>query len=432
MKSKSWSLNILNRSYCLKMLSSFRYRLYPDEETEERLRDTLSLCCYLYNSSLAERKRWYQETGRGLHYGEQANALPAFKKANPAFSDVHSQVLQNVLKRLERSFENFFEGRARYPRPKKESRWRSLTYPQANHLWVRRNSLVLPKVGKVRMVKHRPLKGEVKTVTVLRTNAEKWYAMITVERKDIDKKKEPKTAVGIDLGLIDFAYLSDGTHVENPKFIEKHDKRIVKAQRTLSQRVRGRRNKWRARLTLSRRWDDYNNQKADWQWKLARSIVDKFDIVGYENLQVANMVKNHHLARAIQDAAWSGFTQRLTHAAAMAGSLTVGVDPKYSTQECPKCGSRLRMALSERTHSCPSCGWRGQRDFASSLVIRTRALEALGMGMPEVTPMEKGPPPAAEMFAVGKPCRGSGKQILTSRTNLERGDSGAGSLPLQG
>ena len=258
--------------------------------------------------------------------------------------------------------------------------------------------------------------------------------MITVERKDIDQKKEPKTAVGIDLGLIDYAYLSDGTHVENPKFIDRHDKRIVKAQRILSRRVKGSRNRWRARVTLSRRWDDYTNQKDDWQWKLANSIVSRFDMIGYENLQVENMVKSHHLARAIQDAAWSGFTQRLTHVAAMAGSLVVGVDPRYSTMECPECGSRIRMALSERTHICPSCGLRGPRDFASSLVIRARALEALGMGMPEVTPMETVPPPAAAMMvAVGEPCRGSGKQVPTPRTEALGGlDSGAGSLPLQG
>jgi putative transposase len=212
------------------MLSAFRYRLYPDDGTEERLRGALAVCCYLYNRSLAERKRHYEETGRGLHYNDQADALPAFKKDNPAFSDVHSQVLQNVLKRLERSFANFFEGRARYPKFK-ESRWRSLTYPQANALWVRRNSVVLPKVGMVRMVKHRPLKGEVKTITVLRTNAEEWYALITVERRGVQpkEKKEMKTAVGIDLSLIDYAYLSDGTHVESPRFIEKHDRRLVKA-----------------------------------------------------------------------------------------------------------------------------------------------------------------------------------------------------------
>ncbi len=414
-----------------KMLSGLRYRLYPDEETAEKLRNALSLCCYLYNKSLSERKQHYEETGLGLHYKDQANVLPAFKEENPAFSEVHSQVLQNVLKRLEKSFANFFEGRAKYPKFKNESRWRSLTYPQANPLWVRRNSLVLPKVGKVRMMKHRPLKGNLKTVTILRTNTEEWYAAFTMERKDVEPKKELKTAVGIDLGLIDYAYLSDGTHVENPRFIDRHDRRIVKAQRILTRRVNGSANRWRARVTLSKRWDDYTNQKDDWQWKLANSIVSRFDVIGYENLQVANMVKNHHLAGAIQDAAWSGFTQRLTHVAVMAGSLAVGVDPRYSTQECPACGSRITMALSERTHACPSCGWRGQRDFASSLVMRMRALEALGMGMPEVTPMETGPTPAAAM-AVGEPCRGSGKQVVAPVTNLERGDSGAGSLSLQG
>ncbi|MDV3278749.1 MAG: transposase [Nitrososphaerales archaeon] len=414
------------------MFSALRYRLYPDEDTRERLGSTLALCCYLYNESLAERKRRYKETGHGLYYNEQANALPAFKKENPAFTDVHSQVLQNVLKRLERSFKNFFDGRAGYPKPKNESKWRSLTYPQASPSWVRRNSIVLPKIGKVRVVKQRPVKGEVKTVTVLRTSVEEWYAVITVKRSNTDQKKEPKTAVGIDLGLTDYAHLSDGTRVENPRFIMQHDKRIVKAQRILSRRVKGSRNRWRARVTLSRRWDDYTNQKDDWQWKLAHSIVDRFDIIGYENLQVNNMVKNHRLAKAIQDASWSGFTQRLTDVAVMAGSLAVGVDPRYSTQECPECGSRIRMALSERTHICPSCGFRGQRDFASSLVIRKRALEALGLGMPEVTPMEMGPTPAA-MTAMGEPCRGSGKQIPTPPTKALDGlDSGAGSLPLKG
>ncbi len=377
------------------MLLALRYRLYPDEQTQERLRNTLSLCCHLYNKSLSERKRHYDETGLGLHYREQADALPAFKEENPAFSEVHSQVLQNVLKRVERSFENFFVGRARYPKFKNESRWRSFTYPQANADWVKPNSLVLPKVGKVRMVKHRPLKGDVKTITILRTNTEEWYAVFTVERREVVPKKELKTAVGIDLGLVDYAYLSDGTHVENPKFVEKHDRRIVRAQRILSRKMKGSGNRWKTRVVLSKRWNDYTNQKDDWQWKLANSIVSRFDVIGYENLQVANMLKNHHLARAIQDAAWSGFTQRLTHAAAMAGGLAVGVDARYSTMECPECGSRTRMALSQRTHVCPSCGFRGSRDFASSLVIRTRALEALGMGMPEVTPMEKGPTPAA-------------------------------------
>ncbi len=413
----------------MKVLSTFKYRLYPEGRTEERLRNAMALCCFLYNRSLVERKQHYEDTGRGLTYTDQANALPAFKEENNAFSDVHSQVLQNVLMRLQWSFESFFEGRAKYPKPKKESKWRSLTYPQAKPTWVRRNSLILPKVGKVRMVKHRPIKGKVKTVTVLRTRSEEWYAVITTAKGRAQSKKEPRTAVGIDLGLINYAYLSDGTHIENPKFIKTHERRIVKAQKILSRRRGKSRNRWKVRVTLSKRWNDYTNQKTDWQWKLAHSIAQRFDAIGYERLQVKNMVRNHNLARAIQDAAWSGFIQRLTHSAVMAGSLAVGVDPSYSTQECPECGSRIKMALSERTHVCPSRGWTGPRDFASSLVIKSRALEALGMGMPEVTPMETGPPPAVST-AAGEPRHGSGKQVPTSPTKALDGlDSGAGSLP---
>jgi putative transposase len=118
--------------------------------------------------------------------------------------------------------------------------------------------------------------------------------VITVERKEgVESKKQPKTVVGIDLGLMDYAYLSDGTHVENPRFIERHDGRIVKAQKVVSRRMNGGSNRWRARVTLSRRWDSYTSQKQDWQWKLAHSIVDRFDVIGYERLQVGNMMKNH-------------------------------------------------------------------------------------------------------------------------------------------
>jgi len=176
---------------------------------------------------------------------------------------VHSQVLQNVLKRLDTSFVNFFEGRTKYPHTKNYVS--SITYPQASPKWIYKNSITLPKVGRVRMVKHREVGGKVKTVTVKKYKNGEWYAIIAVEMKEPKTiaPKEIKNPVGAYSGLTDFIYLSDGLHVENPKLIKKHERRIKKAQKALSRKKKGSKNRKKAKLLLAERWQDYNNAKDD-------------------------------------------------------------------------------------------------------------------------------------------------------------------------
>ncbi|MFP3283736.1 MAG: transposase, partial [Nitrososphaeria archaeon] len=254
--------------------------------------------------------------------------------------------------------------------------------------WIRRNSITLPKIGRLRMVKHREVKGRVKTVTVKRYRNGEWYAIIAVETKgpEIKEPGEIRNPVGADSGLIDFIYLSDGSRVENPKFLKRHWRRIRRAQKVLSRKEKGSRNRKKARLLLAGRWQDYNNVKDDWQWNLAKALVDRYDLIAYEDLRVSNMMRNHNLARAIQDASWSGFWDKVEWKAKRKGTLTVAVDPEYSTQECPVCHTKHEVALSERTFVCPSCGYTAQRDLKASVIILQRAL--VGMGMPEFTPVE--------------------------------------------
>ena len=340
--------------------------------------------------------------------------------------------MQNVLKRLDRSYINFFEGRGRHPKSKKESGYRSFTYPQATAEMIGKNSIILQKIGRIRMIKHRPVKGLMKTVTIVKTKALEWYAVVTTEMRGRKTILEPKNPAGIDLGLDDYIYVSDGTHVDNPRFMKQHGKRILKAQKILGGRVKGSGNRWRANVIFARRWNDYNNAKTDWQWKLARTLTSRFDMIGYEKLRVTNMMKNHKLAKAIQEVAWSGFTTKVAHVASRTGHLIVGVDPRYSTQECPSCHSRMKMSLSERIHACKSCGLVAPRDLSAALIVKQRAIRQLGMDVPEITPMEMRPTPAVAIASAGEPCRGSGKQVPPQQTNLEREDSGAGSVPLAG
>ena len=172
----------------------------------------------------------------------------------------------------------------------------------------------------------------------------------------------------------------------------------------------------------------WSTTKDDWQWNTAKALVDRYDLIAYEDLRVGNMMRNHNLAKAIQDASWSGFWDKVEWKAKRKGVLTVAVDPEYSTQECPVCHTKHEVALSERTFACPSCGYVAQRDFKAALIILQSAL--VGMDMPEFTPVEI---PTAEQ-RIGQPDRAvasrvSMNQEISSRIADEPilGDSGAGS-----
>jgi putative transposase len=335
-----------------------------------------------------------------------------------------------VLRRLDTAFANFFEGRAKYPKFKKHGNYRSVTFPQIDASTIGRHSVVLPKIRRVRMVKHRPVKGKPKTLTVVRYPNGEWYAIITVELSEHGVREKPIVVhrpVGVDSGLINYLYLSDGTHVDNPNFMKQHEKRIKKAQSELSRKKRIEKtittrtgevktvnavsSNWlKAKTLLAKKWQDYVDAKDDWQWKLASHLVAKYDFIAYEDLQIQNMLRNHSLARAIQDAAWAGFWGKVENKAATADStcITQKVPSRYTTQRCSRCGYRIQTALSERTYRCPNCSFVAPRDHNSALDISQDGLRAsglryaqpIGVGIPEFTSAETEPlPPEPVMVA---------------------------------
>ena len=395
------------------LVSAYKYRLYPTKEQEATLNHQLSLCAQLYNGALSWRIAHYKQTGAGLSYVTQQNALPALKKETPEYGKVYSQVLQDVLHRVDRSYINFFEGRTRYPHFKKSVQ--SITYPQVCQTWVGKSSITLPKFGGIRAVIHRAVKGKAKTLTVKRYKDGKWYAIITVETGEAAPKplNEITNPVGIDSGLLEYIYMSDGEHVENPRFLKGDEKRIRKAQKALSRKEKRSNNGEKARVILAKRWQDYLNIKNDWQWKLANRLVNTYDFIAYEDLSIVNMVKNHSLAKSIQDASWAGFWDKVKYRARTAGVVTYAVSPRYTTQECPECHERHRAALSERTFVCPGCGYTAPRDRKSAIVILQRAFAevVVGMGMPEFTPVEIGPTP----FLKASPVVEAGNKLPVSR-----------------
>ena len=395
------------------MLRAYKFRFYPDEKQTVLLVKTLNSCCFLYNSALQERKYAYEAHQR-LRCNDQVNELPQMKKIFLEYKVIYSQVLQDVLRRLDKAFDNFFDrvGRIRkgerlkagYPRFKPAWRYNSFTYPQSGFQILPRGHVNLSKIGTLRVFMHRKVSGTVKTLTVKRDRVADWFVVIVAELAEpklISKKK--KKAVAIDVGIKKLVTLSTGEYIEPPQFFRHSEERLKRMQRELSSKKIGSNNRRKARARLSRAHRKIERQRIDFLHKLSKVLVDKADLLVFENLQIGNMVKNHVLANSIHDASWNKLIQFCSYKASSAGKSIELVDPRGTTQRCSGCGSIVKKSLSERVHRCPNCGLVLNRDFNAALNI----LDKIGRGTPELTPVEMRPlllTGASRIREAGSPC----------------------------
>lgn len=350
---------------------TYKYRLAPTRKQIELLGWTLARCRELYNAGLQHRRDAYRMAGKSLNYYDQANALVEVKEARPEYRDIHSQILQDVLRRVDKAFQAFFrrvksgEKEVGYPRFQGRDRYDSFTFPQGG--WSLQNgSLTISKIGTIKVKLHRPIQGRVKTTTIKR-EGEHWYVCFSVEVVDIALPHSDK-AVGIDLGLATFATLSDGQRVENPRCLRKSLHKLATAQQTLSRRKRGSHRRNKARKAVAQIHRRIRNQRADFLHKESRKLVNEYGTIVFEKLQPRNMVRNHSLALSISDAGWGQFVAYTTCKAENAGRRVVTVSPAYTSQVCSGCGTIQRKELSERWHSCP-CGCELDRDHNAAINI---------------------------------------------------------------
>jgi len=360
---------------------TFKFKLKPTREQERLLNRALMLCRYIYNAALGERREAYRMRGNSLTYYQQKAELPGIKEAMPEFSEVHSQVLQDVVLRVDRAFQAFFR-RVKagetpgHPRFHGRDRFNSFTYPQYdNGACLDNGFLVLSKIGRVAVRWSRPLAGTPKTVTISR-EADGWY--VSISCADVPVEPLPLTGqeTGIDLGLASFVTLADGTMIHNPRCYREAERRLKTAQRTVARRKKGSKRRRKAVKLLAKAHQKVRRQRQDFQHKAALHLVREYDTIYHEELQVANMVKNHSLAKSIADAGWSGFLSILNHKAACAGRSVVAVNPAYTSQTCSGCGVIVKKGLSVRWHSCPECGTSLHRDHNAARNIE-RAGQAL-------------------------------------------------------
>jgi len=361
---------------------TFKYRMYPTRKQNIILLYILSTCRHLYNEMLADRKNAYDRCGIGLTYYQQAEQLKYLDLG------IYSQVAQDVLRRLDKAFKAFFRRVKNgetpgYPRFKGYGRYDSFTYPQSGFKILEDGRLKLSKIGVIRMFMHREITGKIKTCAI-RRDGDQWYACFSVELSD-PEPKEIMTSIGVDVGIATLAVLSDGTEIGNPKTLDKYDSKLRRAQRDLSRKKTRSHNWYEQKTKLANIHRTIRNIRNDYLHKASRFLVDTYDQIIFENLQIKNMVKNHHLARSIHDASWGKLIDFTTYKAEEAGGFVELVNPRNTSKQCSVCGNIQSMTLSQRTYRCPNCGAIMDRDHNAAINIKNRYV---GTDCVELTPVE--------------------------------------------
>jgi putative transposase len=362
------------------VIKAFRFSFKPNKTQSIKLNDTLRLCKDLYNGALQERRDAYTLNRVSINYQAQQNQLPAIKQTNPEYKNIHSQILQNVLNRVDLAFQGFFSRikkgvKAGFPRFRSLNRYDSFTFPQSGFS-LTGNKLTLSKIGTVKLKLSRQIVGKIKTLTI-KNECGKWFAIFTAET-GAKTLHETNQAIGIDAGIKSFLTLSDGTVIENPRFYQSLQKSLRVVQRSVSRKKKGGSNRRKAVLKLRKIHQKIRNCRLDFQHKAARFLVNNFDIIAIEDLRVKNMLKNHHLAKAISDVSWSSFYSVLESKAVEADRKFVKVNPRSTSQKCSGCGAIVKKDLSVRIHNC-SCGLSLDRDENAARNILALGLSVLGV-----------------------------------------------------
>ncbi len=360
---------------------TYTFKLKPTPDQERAMEFVLRRCRELYNAALQERRDAWQKCGVGITVAGQSAQLPDIKEVRPEYRDIHSQVLQDVLTRLDRAFQAFFRRvkngeKPGYPRFQGANRYNSFTYKQfGNGATLDNGFLVLSKIGRIAVRWSRPLEGTPKTVTVSK-EADGWYVCFSCVEVPVQPLPPTGQETGIDLGLESFATLSTGTMIHNPRGYRRAERRLKTAQRRVSRRKKDSNRRRKAVQLLAKAHQKVKRQRVDFHHKVALQLVRQNDTIYHEDLQTANMLKNHHLAKSIADAGWRRFLSILAAKAAYAGRRVVAVPPAYTSQTCSGCGVIVHKGLSVRWHSCPDCGTSLHRDHNAA-----KNIERLGQSL---------------------------------------------------
>ena len=363
------------------MLVAYKYRMYPDEDQREMFLKHFGACRFVYNWSLEQKIKAYGTGKKILTRFDLNNMLPDLKVEFEWLKEVNSQSLQEANKRLDSAFKRFFREKRGFPKFKsRKYPIQSFQVPQNYIIDFDTNQIRLPKIGWVKTTLHRTFEGILKTATVSMTATGKFFVSIVVE----DGRKTPKkesfgydSTIGLDVGITDFVTMSDGTKIDNPKFLRNSIRRLKVLQRRVSQKKKGSKNRDKAKYQVAKRHEKITNQRKDFLHKVSSKIVSENQAIAIETLNVTGMMKNHRLAQAIGDVSWSEFFRQLEYKCEWYGKTLLRIGQfEPSSKICNVCGSINRgLKLSDREWTCAECAALHDRDVNASINIKKFALQ---------------------------------------------------------
>ena len=352
---------------------SFKFRIKAGKQTLQNAEKTLGLCCWLYNTALEQRISVYKGRKKTINYYNQANELHDLKEEFPEFKQVGSQVLQNVLKKLDLAYASFFRRIKHgetpgFPRFKGRDRFDSFMFPGQSGWKLQGHYLNVSKVGLFRVKMHRPIEGEIKTVTFKKSRTNKWYVVFSCD--NVPEKLLPKTGkhIGIDVGCESFIVDNNNRVVENPRFFKNGNDKLAKRQQTLATKTKGSNNRSKARFLVAKAHEHVSSQRKDFHFKTALTLIKENDTIYVEDMRAWN-TKSTGLNRSMRDVAWFQFFDILQFKAEEAGKQVIKVPAAGTSQCCSSCGCVVEKQLSERIHACPECGFETSRDHNAAINI---------------------------------------------------------------
>ncbi len=359
---------------------AYRFRFYPTAEQENLLRRTMGCVRLVYNKALGVRtKGWYEKQER-IGYRQTSSLLTHWKKLEELdfLNEVSCVPLQQCLRHLQTAFTNFWAKRAKYPNFKKKRNGGSAEFTRSAFKW-KNNKLFLAKCQEpLNIVWSRffPQECQPSKVTVKLDPSGRWFVSILV--KDPSIKPLPKTGkkVGIDVGLTSLITTSDGEKVANPKYLKRLYKKLRRKQKELSRKTKGSNNRYKACLQLAKVHAQIKDARNDFLHKLTTKLVRENDLIAIEDLAIANMVKNHKLAKSISDASWGEFNRQLEYKCQWYGKELIKIDRYFpSSKRCGNCGHIVdKLPLNVREWECPQCGTKHDRDINASVNILAAGL----------------------------------------------------------